>query len=163
MEGGTVLFVQTGDDRHPYVDALAEQQLMVVEVSGPDDALRWLTSSAPDVVVTDFVFTESRIAAPDFIHAVRRRVDTATSIVVLSRYVRATDRDRARAAGADLFVMKPALPSALVFEVRRALILRRSGRRLAWNWPPRAASVVPFPADRRRDSTHSENRQSGVR
>jgi CheY-like chemotaxis protein len=70
--------------------------------------------------------------------------------VVLSQYVRQADRETARAAGADTYLMRPALPSALVFDVQRALILRRSGRRLSWNWPKQATVTYPPALERRR-------------
>jgi hypothetical protein len=46
--------------------------------------------------------------------------------------------------------MKPAVPTAVLFEVQRALILRRSGRRLAWNWAPRPAVAPISPTFERR-------------
>jgi hypothetical protein len=60
------------------------------------------------------------------------------------------DREAARSAGADLFLLGSALPSALVFEVHRALILRRTGRRLTWNWPRQIAASAPPPIVERR-------------
>jgi len=150
MQGGTVLFVDSTNASGAEIDALSDRGLKVVHVARPEDGFEWLTRDRPDVVITDLVFADSVIAAPDFIREVRAQVDAATSIIVLSRYLRASDRESARAAGADLFVMKPALPSALVFDVHRALILRRGGRRLAWNWPRRITSVASFPVVERR-------------
>jgi DNA-binding response OmpR family regulator len=95
------------------------------------------------------------VVGPAFIRNVRARADDATSIVVLSRYVRAADREDAHVAGADLFLTTPAVPAAVLFEVHRALILRRGGRRLPWNWPRRPASVAGLPFGERRSPCHS--------
>jgi CheY-like chemotaxis protein len=153
MEGGIVLFVNSYESCQVYIDVLRERGHTTLHATGPEDALRLLKSHEPDVVVTDIVFGPSTIEGPAFIRDVRLRVDDATSIVVLSQYVRADDREDARAAGADLFLMMPVVPTAVLFEVQRALILRRAGRRLSWNWPRRPASVgVSRGGDRRRTS-----------
>lgn len=156
MNRGTALFVNSREGCESYVDALSDCGVTVIHTIRPEDALTSLSTDRPDVVVTDLAFADARITGAEFIREVRSIVDDATSIIVLSQYVRVTDRTNAREAGADVFLMKPALASAVAFEVQRALILRRGGRRLAWNWPGRLASVVPFPlAERRRRSSHS--------
>ena len=156
MEGGCVLFVNSSEGCQLYIDALSDGHFTVIHAVRPEDALTWLTTERPDIVVTDLAFADTAMAGTAFIREVRARLDDALSIVVLSQYLRVADRNSAREAGADLFLMKPALPTALVFEVQRALIFRRGGRRLAWNWPRRVASVVPFPlVDRRRGPSHS--------
>jgi DNA-binding response OmpR family regulator len=156
MERGCILFVNGGEGCQLYIDALSQGHFTVIHARRPEDALTWLTTDCPDIVVTDLAFADTAVTGTAFIREVRARMDDAVSILVLSQYLRVADRNSAREAGADLFLMKPVLPTALVFEVQRALILRRSGRRLPWNWPRRAAPVVPFPlVDRRRASSHS--------
>ena len=155
MERGTVLFVNSYDGCEVYLDLLRDRGHTTLHATRPQDALRLLTSYVPDVVVTDIVFAQSAIDGPAFIRDVRARADDATSIVVLSRYVRAADREDAHAAGADLFLTTPAVPAAVLFEVHRALILRRGGRRLPWNWPRRPASVAGLPFGERRSPSHS--------
>jgi len=154
---GTVLFVSGRDGCDSYIEVLRDRQLTVMHVTRPEDALPVLATHAPNVVVTDLVFADSAVSGTSFIRQVRSHVDYATSIVVLSRYVRASDREDARAAGADLFLMKPAVPTALLFEVQRALILQRGGRRLPWNWrhDPLSASLRPA-VERRRKSSFTE-------
>lgn len=148
--GGIVLYVNSDDGRVAYSNVLRERGLAVLEATLPEDALGLLDTHQPDVIVTDMVFRDSLIDGLAFVRQVRSRSDEATSIVVLSRYVRADDREDARAAGADIYLMKPALPTALLFEVQRALILRRSGRRLPWNWGHRPPSVaIPLTVERR--------------
>jgi CheY-like chemotaxis protein len=151
MEAGRVLLVNSFDDRDIYADVLQEHGHTVIQAAMPEHALRFLADSAPpDVVLTDIVFGASAITGLSFISQARLRVDGATSIIVLTRYVRADDRSRARAAGADLFLIQPAAPAAVLFEVHRALILRRSGRRLSWNWPARPAAAAISPVLERR-------------
>jgi CheY-like chemotaxis protein len=155
MERGTVLFVNGYAGCEVYLDLLRDREHTTLHATRPEDALGLLTSHNPDVVVTDIAFAHSAIDGPAFVRDVRARVDDATSIIVLSRYVRAADREDARAAGADLFLMTPTVPAAVLFEVHRALILRRGGRRLPWNWPRRPASVAGLPFGERRSPAHS--------
>jgi DNA-binding NarL/FixJ family response regulator len=149
VEGRTVLFVDGSEDSRAYIDALSDRRLRVVHAARPEDALHSLARELPDVVVTNVVFADTAIGAAEFIRDLRTRVDAATSILVLTQYGRLADRESAAAAGADLFLTRSAPPAALVFEVHRALILRRSGRRLAWNWR-RCDAVVPSPVVDRR-------------
>ena len=146
---GTVLLVNSFDGREMYADYLRANGLIVCDAESPERALSHLDTVDPHVVVTDFVFLHSSIVASDFLHTLRARVDRATSVIVVSGFVRREDRDQAHAAGADLYLIKPALPSAVLYEVRRALILRRSGRRLPWNWREGSAEPVRVAPERR--------------
>ena len=138
---GTVLLAAGDDGRRTYGDYFRAQGLIVADAETPEIAFAHLDTIDPHVVVTDVVFPGGGFRPAEWIHALRARLDAATSIIVFSGFGRQEDREDARAAGADLYMLKPALPSAVLYEVRRALILQRSGRRLAWNWP--AASRVP--------------------
>jgi len=146
---GTVLLVNSFDGREMYADHLRANALIVRDADSPEAALRALDATDPHVVVTDVMFPRSGVDGADFLRALRARVDGATSIIVVSAFVRQEDRDKARAAGADLYLHKPALPAAVLYEVRRALILRRSGRRLPWNWRDTPAAPVRVDVDRR--------------
>jgi len=145
---GTVLLVNSFDGREMYGDYLRANALIVSDADTPERALRTLDSVDPHVIVTDFVFLQSSYDGPGLLRELRTRVDSATSIVVVSGLVRQEDRAEARAAGADLYLVKPVLPSALLYEVRRALLLRRSGRRLSWNWRD-TARPLPVKIERR--------------
>src|SRR5690349_4174296 len=115
MQTGRVLLVNSFDDRHAYARLLREQGHAVVEAATPEHALRCVADGpAPDVVLTDIVFGDSAIDGTSFITELRVRLDGATSIIVLTGYVRADDRSGAQAAGADLFLMKPAVPAAVL-------------------------------------------------
>ncbi len=136
---GTVLLVNSFDGREMYGDYLRANAILVRDADIPEKALDLLDVVDPHVVVTDCVFKGSAYDGAVWLRTLRGRVDGATSIIVVSGFARWDDRDRARGAGADLYLVKPVLPAALLYEVRRALILRRSGRRLPWNWNDVAA------------------------
>jgi DNA-binding response OmpR family regulator len=81
---------------------------------------RMSASAADVIVVRDPLEGES-------LQELRRHGDSATSIIVVGRV---EERESARRLGADSFL--PATADVL-YEIHRALILRRSGRRLPWN------------------------------
>ena len=88
----------------------------------------------PDVIVVDFVFIGSAMDGPSVVRAFGERVDGATSIIVVSGFGRREDGERARASGADRFLIKPILPRDVLYEVRRALVMRWENRRIDWSW-----------------------------
>ena len=119
---GTVLLLADQDSCAEYTESLRANGLLVHEAANPADA----DTIIPDVVVTVF----SRDSNPSLIRELRSRVDHATSIIVVSSAAGREDQDAARRAGADSVLSMPALPDEILYEVQRALILRRSGRRL---------------------------------
>jgi len=138
----SVLLVCADDHRPIYAEHFCAQGLIVCEAADPAAAQqRVLAEPPPDVVIADSTFPGSPIDAIGLIHDLRLRLDDATSIIVIAAAAHAEDRASLRLAGADLFVT-PAAPSQVLFETKRALILRRSGRRLTWNWREDAVSVV---------------------
>jgi CheY-like chemotaxis protein len=150
---GSTLLVNSYDERGMYGEFLRHHRLVVDDFPRPEEALASLGHHVPDVIVTDFVFVASEMDGPSFIRSLRARLDEATSIVVVSGYCRQEDGERARAAGADLFLIKPVLPRDVLYEVRRALAQRWDGHRLQWNW-----SFVPLPkplVDRRSPAVRS--------
>jgi len=150
---GSILIVADDDGREMYAEYLRAHGFVVCEASGPEEAHRCLNDRiTPDVVITDLEFAGDSTAGEALIRDLRFRLDDATSIIVVCGFARGEDRDRARAAGADMFLLTPALPSDVLYEVRRALILRRSGRRLQWNWRDKAipGPLPDAPARRRK-------------
>jgi DNA-binding response OmpR family regulator len=131
---GNVLLVNSYDERAMYGEFLRHHRLAVADFPRPEEALASLDGHFPDVIVTDLVFVDSALDGPAFIRTLRSRLDAATSILVVSGYGRQEDGERARAAGADLFLIKPVLPRDILYEVRRALSRRGDGHRLQWNW-----------------------------
>jgi DNA-binding response OmpR family regulator len=144
---GSVVLVSSYDERAMYGEFLRDHRLVVDDFARPEEAIAFLDHSVPDVIVTDFVFVGSEVDGPSFIRSLRVRLDEATSIVVVSAFGRQEDGERARAAGADRFLIKPVLPRDVVYEVRRALARRWDGRRLQWNW--RFVRLPKPPVDRR--------------
>jgi DNA-binding response OmpR family regulator len=124
---GTVLLLDSGDARAPYADYFRAHGLIVYETTRPEDALKQLDTVTPDVIVTTF----GRSIPSSVIGELRTSVDAATSIIVTSAD---EGREQARKAGADSFLLNSARLSEVLYEIHRALILRRSGRRLSPNW-----------------------------
>jgi len=132
---GRVLLVTPYDERGMYGDFLRHHRIEVDDFDRPEDALVFLeTRTRPDVIVVDFVFVGSDMDGPSVVRAIRERVDGATSIIVVSGFGRREDGERARAAGADRFLIKPILPRDLLYDVRRALVMRWENRRIDWDW-----------------------------
>jgi DNA-binding response OmpR family regulator len=109
------------------VDLLRANELIVYRCDELAYALRQFQHVTPDVVVAVLPGHDSASIVP----RLRALVDYATSIIVASVL---EEREAARKAGADSFLLNSAPPADLLYEIRRALILRRSGRRLPWNW-----------------------------
>ena len=114
---GVVLLVDPDGAIDP--NRLREAGLIVYEAADERTALERLSDLTPDAVVVG-----QAVAVTDL----RHHVDHATSIIVLAGNV---DQPHSlRSTGADSWLS----PSAdLLYEIHRALILRRSGRRLTWN------------------------------
>jgi DNA-binding response OmpR family regulator len=138
---GAVLIVNSFDGCAMYAEFLRLYNFRAHESARPEEAFACLEDVVPDVIVTDLVFRGSTLDGASFIRALRGRVDGATSIIVITGLARQEDRERAQSAGADLFLIEPVLPHALLDQVKRALALRRRGRRLPWNWHAQAASA----------------------
>jgi hypothetical protein len=120
---GTVLLLASNPSPIVDVDLLRANGLTVYQSHELTHALMQFEHIAPDVVV---------VASGDIasISSLRGEADYATSIIVAADD---HERDAARKSGADSFLVEQAPPTDLVYEIHRALILRRSGRRLPWN------------------------------
>jgi DNA-binding response OmpR family regulator len=124
---GTVLLLESDRSLLVDVELLRANELMVYHCHELAKALEQFQQMTPDVVVAVLSGHDS----PSIVPRLRDQADYATSIIVASA---AEERDAARRAGADSFLLNSAPPADLLHEIRRALILRRSGRRLPWNW-----------------------------
>ena len=127
---GTVLLLDGGSSRDANAEYFRAHELVVYDTARPDAALERLDSVTPDVVVA-FVGAGD----PSVVRALRSRMDDAASLIIVSDGDTLEEREQHRAAGADSFLSHPSQPDEVLYEIRRALILRRSGRRLPWNWP----------------------------
>ena len=95
--------------------------LRVHNADNVGDAMDRLSrGTAPDVIVVNASLESETVAQ------LRRRADYATSIIMVGRNDR--EPDAARRSGADSFLLADA---DVLYEIHRALILRRSGRRLS--------------------------------
>ena len=124
---GTVLLLESDRSLLVDVDLLRTNELIVYHCHELATALAQFQHLAPDVVVAVLSGHDS----PPIVSSLRGLADYGTSIIVASV---PEEREAARKAGADSFLLNSAPPVDLLYEIRRALILRRSGRRLPWNW-----------------------------
>ena len=124
------------DEAEMYAQYLASVGANVESVPTPEEAFIRLIVQPPAVIVTDMVFCCSAYDGPSFLHAVRSRSGFATTnCIVLSGFTRTVDRERARAAGADRFLVKPCSPYELRRHVETAVRANMCRVRAAWNWP----------------------------
>jgi DNA-binding NarL/FixJ family response regulator len=121
---GTVLLLDS-DQSIVDVDLLRGNGLTVYDYHEPAHALKQCQSIAPDVVVAALAADDNVSIVPDL----RDLSDPATSIIVVSV---PAQREAARKTGADSFLLNSEVSADLLYEIHRALILRRSGRRLPW-------------------------------
>jgi CheY-like chemotaxis protein len=132
-----VLIVDSyGDEAEMYAQYLRAMGAAVDYVRTPEEALVRISQQTPDVIVTDMVFQWSAYDGPAFLRAVRTQPSMATTnLIVLSGFTRAIDRQRARAAGADRFLLKPCAPDELRYHIESAVHARALSTHATWNWP----------------------------
>lgn len=131
-----VLIVDSySDEGEMYAEYLRSTGASVDYVRTPEEALPRLRLRPPSVIVTDMVFQGSRYDGPAFVHEVRALPACATTnCIIVSGFPRVLDRQRARAAGADLFLLKPCPLEELSRHVARAVSAHERNTRAAWNW-----------------------------
>ena len=121
---GTLLLLEQGRLAPADVDLLRANGLIVHQHHDLAHALNQFQQITPDVVVVASDRDNSTIVTE-----LRSRTDHATSIIVASS---SGDREAVRTSGADSLLPDSATSADLLDEIHRALILRRSGRRLSW-------------------------------
>ena len=133
---GPVLIVDSyRDEGEMYAEYLRSTGTVVEYVPTPEEALPRLRSRPPAVIITDMVFQGSNYDGPAFVHEVRALSTCATTnCIVVSGFPRASDRARARAAGADLFLVKPCPLEELSWHIARAVSAHERNTRASWNW-----------------------------
>ena len=123
------------DEAEMYAEYLRSTGAVVEYAPTPEEALPRLRSRPPAVIVADMVFEGSAYDGPAFVHEVRTLPACATTnCIIVSGFPRAEDRERARAAGADLFLVKPCPPDELTRHVVRAVSAYDRHTRAEWNW-----------------------------
>lgn len=137
------------DEAEMYAQYLASVGAHVDSVPTPEEAFFRLIESRPAVIISDMVFCCSAYDGPSFLRAVRaRHAFASTNCIVLSGFTRPIDRERARAAGADRFLLKPCSPDELRRHVETAVRANLSHGRAVWNWPeddPAESAAHPCP------------------
>jgi len=111
------------DDRDVYSESLRRRCFLPVPVPAAIDAL----ALAPhvDIVVTD-ILLHGHIDGVELVARLKTDDRTRTTpVIVLTPCAWQSERDRARAAGCDLFLAKPCLPDLLISEIDRLLALYR--------------------------------------
>ena len=124
------------DEAEMYAQYLHAVGPRVDYVRTPEEALERLVFNPPDVIVTDMIFQWSAYDGPRFLREVRKHPQCATTtVIVLSGFTRPIDRQRARAAGADRFLLKPCSPDELRYHIDSGLYAHALNTRATWNWP----------------------------
>ena len=123
----TVLLLHAGtDDREMYAEYLRAHAFEVLEAGSTDEAAPLV--DRVDVLITGLLVPGS-FEAVELIEAVRRNPHTANKpVIVVTACVVPQKIESAQRAGADVVLMKPCLPDALLAEVRRALLARHGGQ-----------------------------------
>jgi len=115
-----VLLVQSErDDRDMYVEFLRRVGLLPVPVSSATDAL--CIAPRADLIVTG-ILLPGRMDGVTLVSRLKENEQTRNiPVIVLSACAWQQERERALAAGCDVFLSKPCLPSVLAREIRRWL------------------------------------------
>jgi two-component system, cell cycle response regulator DivK len=121
-----VLVVDDYDDaREMYAESLMVCGFRVAEAADGLRAIELAQELSPDVILMDL-----SLPGLDGWEATRRlKADARTlhiPVVALTGHAMSNALDRARQAGCDGFVVKPALPDVVVAEVRQALLKKPS-------------------------------------
>ena len=134
-EPPVVLLVQRGldDGSAMYAEYLRHSGLAAISVSSAMDALT--LAPAADIIVTGIVLDDN-VDGVELVSRLRRDDGTMHKpIIVLTACSWHRERERAKHAGCDAFLLKPCLPDALLREVRD--LLRPTHARFTGGFSPR--------------------------
>ena len=146
-----VLIVNIVDGVQRVADRLRADGLKVSAAIAVEEVFSVLERLTPSAIIVDVPLAAAALGDASFIGALRQRLPSdEIPIIVISPYRRSEDREHMRRAGADVFLQKPVLSENLIREVRRAVLARREGRRLTWNWSKRADQTAGRPQSERR-------------
>ena len=113
-----------------YAQYLHHEGLLPICIANATHALR--LAPRADVIVTGLLLPGG-VNGFELIARLKRDVRTKnTPIVVLTACAWTSERERAAAAGCDVFLSKPCLPHDLVREIRRMLSSPKARGRKAW-------------------------------
>ena len=116
----TVLLVdEDADSRTIYGRVLARAGYRVINAGTGADALTKAPAVLPDIIVLDLGLPDMH--GLDVVAALQaNQATTAVRIVILTGYVSAEDRPRARAAGCNTYLLKPTRPRDLISAIEHA-------------------------------------------
>jgi two-component system, cell cycle response regulator DivK len=118
-----LLVQQTTDDVEMYVEFFSAHRFTIIVVSTTEAALR--AAGEADIIVTEIQINNAE-SGIDLITRLRQDAHTRDiPMIVLTADAWVTDRQRAEAAGCDLFLTKPCLPNELLRHARLLLSRRR--------------------------------------
>ena len=118
----TVLLVEDDDDSLAVFSlVLGQAGFRVIPAQGPEQALRVLADSRPDIIVTD-IGLPRKADGFDLCRRFRQHPLTrAIPIIALTGWAMLSDRQQAREVGCNSVFVKPCDPDKLVDEIRRLL------------------------------------------
>jgi len=122
LDGVRVLVVDDApDERELFSTVLARQGATVETAASAQEALAAAGTFAPDVIVSDIAMPHED--GYTFLERLRESTDRrliAVPVIAVTAHARAEDRDRALAAGFQMYVSKPVQPDQLVRAVASA-------------------------------------------
>jgi len=146
-----VLIVNIVDGVQRLADRLRADGLKVSAAIAVEEVFSVLERLTPSAIIVDVPLAAAAHEDASFIGALRQRLlSDEIPIIVISPYRRSEDREHMRRAGANVFLQKPVLFEHLIREVRLAVLARREGRHLTWNWSKRADQTADRPDRERR-------------
>lgn len=116
LHGLSILVVEDESDARELVESLLDRYgAEVVAVASVDEAIEWLATDAPDVIISD-IGMPVRDGYELIVHVRQHGPDAQRGIpaIALTAFAQPSDRSRAAAAGFDLHLAKPVDPAVLV-------------------------------------------------
>ncbi|HTL42854.1 MAG TPA: response regulator [Vicinamibacterales bacterium] len=121
----TVLIVDAAGVRDVYPEYLDFCGFTVLSAHGAGEALDLAQAHRPDVILVDIARMAANTGA-DAIRALKALAATAAiPVVALINLASSDDSDDARAAGADVYLSKPCVPSQIARAIRALLLWPR--------------------------------------
>lgn len=116
LHGLAILVVEDESDARELVESLLDRYgAVVVAVASVDEAIEWLETDTPDIIVSD-IGMPVRDGYELIVHVRQHGAESQRSVpaIALTAFAQPSDRSRAFAAGFDVHLAKPVDPSVLV-------------------------------------------------
>lgn len=121
-----LLVTQYADEREIYGEALRAHGFAVRIAADPEEAFASAKRQPPDIVVTRLP-QRGPVALLERLK--RDAITRSVPVVILTSLMQPKDRAAALLGGCDGYLLLPALPEALIKEIRRVFAARRRDRR----------------------------------